>query len=79
MTLLADLAEGLLDQLNSGRGIEDFLLVEIDILHAVLPAVYRPDLIFRYVDAQRVGGIMGGSGRTKMFNRYLSSSHPLIA
>ena len=42
------------------------MLAEIDILHAVLPAVYRPDLIFRYVDAQRVGGIMGGSGRTKM-------------
>jgi hypothetical protein len=48
--LFAEFSERLLDQLDGGRGIENFLLIQVDILDAVLAAVGGGNLLFRDID-----------------------------
>jgi hypothetical protein len=48
--LFAELSERLLDQLDGGRGIENFLLIQVDIFDAVLAAVGGGNLLFRDID-----------------------------
>src|SRR6266498_4238876 len=48
--LFAELSECLLNQLDGGRGIENFLLIQVDIFDAVLAAVGGGNLLFRDID-----------------------------
>ena len=48
--LFAEFSERLLDQLDGGRGIENFLLIQVDIFDAVLAAVGGGNLLFRDID-----------------------------
>jgi hypothetical protein len=48
--LFAELSKRLLDQLDGGRGIENFLLIQVDIFDAVLTAVGGGNLLFRDID-----------------------------
>ena len=48
--LFAELSERLLNQLDGGRGIENLLLIQVDIFDAVLAAVGGGNLLFRDID-----------------------------
>jgi hypothetical protein len=48
--LFAEFSERLLDQLDGGRGIENFLLIQVDVFDAVLAAVGGGNLLFRDID-----------------------------
>ena len=48
--LFAELSERFLNQLDGGRGIENLLLIQVDIFDAVLAAVGGGNLLFRDID-----------------------------